>query len=362
MNNNFSVKANEMPEIVRLELTNTCNLKCPHCRHHSEDKRLPENYPEYYKKNFGMTEEQVEKIFQEIGPYKPSVTLNVANEPMIAPSFKFAVKQVKKYNLSGTFNTNGLMLNQEMCDFLVENDFDSVNISIDATTPETLKLARGITALDKLQRNVKRLLDARTSKRLPRVGVTFVVMPYNKHEIKTFISYWKEFADLIRFTGYITDKSPDISVLPGVEVEKIPPRIPCKQIYRDIVIRANGDVTPCVITSESPQYTSMGNIFKDGGIKSVWNGKEFKRWRDLHNQSKWSDISYCKGCDYWVESYDIKEKISDEFVVRSPSPYTVFYNVKDKMGNWDKEKLIERQSFGKKTKQGITEKISAYDI
>ena len=41
---------------------------------------------------------------------------------MIAPSFKFAVKQVKKYNLSGTFNTNGLMLNQEMCDFLAEND------------------------------------------------------------------------------------------------------------------------------------------------------------------------------------------------------------------------------------------------
>ena len=59
-----------MPEIVRLELTNTCNLKCPHCRHHSEDKRLPENYPEYYKKNF-MTEEIVEKIFEEIGPYKP---------------------------------------------------------------------------------------------------------------------------------------------------------------------------------------------------------------------------------------------------------------------------------------------------
>ena len=50
MNNNFSVKANDMPEIVRLELTNTCNLKCPHCRHHSEDKRLPENYPEYYKR------------------------------------------------------------------------------------------------------------------------------------------------------------------------------------------------------------------------------------------------------------------------------------------------------------------------
>ena len=136
-----------------------------------------------------------------------------------------------------------------MCDFLVENDFDSVNISIDATTPETLKLARGITALDKLQRNVKRLLDARTSKRLPRVGVTFVAMPYNKHEINTFISYWKEFADF-RFTGY---SQINLQIFQSYQVLRLKntSRIPCKQIYRDIVIRANGDVTPCVITSES---------------------------------------------------------------------------------------------------------------
>ena len=46
----FNYKASPFPDIVRLELTNTCNLKCPHCRHHSPEKRLPENYPKYYNK------------------------------------------------------------------------------------------------------------------------------------------------------------------------------------------------------------------------------------------------------------------------------------------------------------------------
>ena len=342
----FNIKSNEMPDIVRLELTNTCNLKCPHCRHHSEEKRLPENYPEYYKNKIFMSEEQIKKIFDEISPHKPSVTLNVANEPMISPSFKFAVKQIKKHDLSGTFNTNGLMLNEDMCKFLVEQEFESVNISVDAVTPETLKKARGITALDKLVRNVKRLVNARNEKKLPRVGVTFVVMPYNKNEINKFIDFWKDYADVIRFTGYITDKCPDISVLPDVEIEKIPPRIPCKQIYRDIVIRANGDITPCVITAESPDYISMGNIFEDGGIRKVWNGKIFQEWRNLHNQSKWDDISNCKGCDYWVDSLQPKEKETEEFLIRSPSPYTVFYNVKKRLDNWGSVNLIDRQGFG----------------
>tara|TARA_B100000686_G_scaffold341072_1_gene417849 strand:- start:1541 stop:2626 length:1086 start_codon:yes stop_codon:yes gene_type:complete len=357
----FNTKAGEMPDILRLELTNTCNLSCPHCRHHSTEKRLPENYPEYYKHAYHISEKQVEEIFNEIGPYKPSVTLNVANEPLIAKSFKFAVEQVKKYGCSGTFNTNGLLLNNDMCEFLVKNQFDSVNISIDAITKESLKKARGITAIDKLVRNVKRLVDIRGNNPLPRVGVTFVIMPYNENEIQGFIDFWKNIADVIRFTGYITDGRPDMTALPGVTPEKFPPRVPCKQIYRDIVIRANGDVTPCVITAESPEYYSMGNIFKDGGIKKVWNGKKFEEWRKKHNVSKWNDISYCKGCDYWVESFKVKEKETDEFLIRSPSPYTVFYNVKKKLDNWDKEKLIDRQGFGDKN-LGTIDSISSYDI
>ena len=154
------------------------------------------------------------------------------------------------------------------------------NISIDATTTETLKKARGITALNKLIRNVERLVSIRGNKLFPRVGVTFVVMPYNEQEIDDFLSFWKERVDVIRFTGYITDGKPDSTVLPGVEPFKIPPRIPCKQIFKDIVIRANGDVTPCVITSEAPEYTSMGNIFEDGGIKAVWQGKIFKQFHE----------------------------------------------------------------------------------
>ena len=323
---------------------------------------MPENYPEYYKVESALSEEQIDAILDEMAPHNPSLTLNAANEPLIAPTFKYTVRKAKKYGIAGTFNTNGLKLNQDMCEFLVEQEYDSVNISIDAVTPETLKKARGITSLDLLIKNVERLVRVRGKALLPRIGVTFVVMPYNLHEVDDFLNFWKTRVDLIRLTGYISEYKPDVTYLPGVERETLPSRVPCKQIFTDILIRANGDVTPCVVTSELTEYMTMGNVFKDGGISGVWNGSEFNRWRNLHNTKRWGELSYCQGCDYWLDSFEMKEKIEDGFLIRSPSPYTVFYNVLDKMGNWDREKLIERQGFIKKKSYGTIPKLTSFDL
>ena len=331
----------EMPQIIRLELTNTCNLACPHCRHHSVEKRKPENYAEYYKTPIHMTEAQVAAIMDEVAPYKPSVTLNVANEPLIAKTFPFAVRKVKECGLPGTFNTNGIGMGQEIAQLLVDIQYDSVNISIDALTPETLKKARGIRRLDELIANVELLIKVRGSKPFPRVGVTFVITDYNHHELPGFLEFWKQRADVIRVTGYIKDLRPDISVIPGFTRADLPPRVPCKQLFRDIVIRANGDITPCVITSERPNIV-VGNIFRDGGIRGVWNGEGMKKLRDLHNEGREDEIPFCGPCDYWVETFEMKETVKDGFLIRTPSPYTTFYNVIDKMQNWNKN-LHDRQ-------------------
>ena len=124
-----------------------------------------------------------------------------------------------------------------------------------------------------------------------------------------------------------------------------PKKLPCKQIFSDIVLRANGDVTRCVITSESPtlEDTVIGNIFKEGGLLNVWNNNEFNKIRELHNEGKACDLDHCKTCDYWIETMDMEAEETDEFIIRKPGPYTTFYNIKERTNNWDKERLHDRQ-------------------
>lgn len=337
----MNLEVKEIPHIVRIELSNTCNSQCPHCRHHSPEKKEAGNYPEYFRTPIHMTEGQISSIIDEIVPYRPSVTLNVANEPLIAKNFRYAVRCVKEKGLAGTFNTNGLVLNEEIAAFLVNVKFDSVNVSIDALTSGTLKKARGYQDLDKLINNVELMVKVRGSNPVPRIGVTFVKTDYNYHEIPCFLEFWKPRVDVIRITGFIKEGKADITKIPGVRKEDLPPRIACKQIFRDIVIRANGDVSPCVIAAEDPDIV-VGNVFRDGGVRNVWNGESLNKMRRLHNEGAWENISVCNDCDYWVETFDMKEEIKDGFLVRTPSPYTTFYNVIDKVKNWNKN-IHDRQ-------------------
>jgi len=337
------------PAIIRWELHNQCNLSCPHCRHHALDKRKSDNYPDYYRTKKEFTTHEIDRLVEEVAEYKPSFTLNVANEPTIGDTFMHACRKIKAHGLSGTFNSNGLKLTKEIAKFLVEIEWDSVTISVDATTPESLMKARGIPFLDQVHDAVFNLLEARGDKPFPRIGVTFVDCDYNHDEIPEFLDFWKQHVDFIRTTGFIQDLIPDVEKIGGEIARSSVPeeRLPCKQLFSDIVIRANGDVTRCVITSESPSLedTVIGNVFSDGGVLGVWNSQEFERLRDIHNSGGACNLDYCNSCDYWIETLDMQEEVTEEFVIRKPGPYTTFYNIKNRIGNWDKERLHDRQGL-----------------
>lgn len=335
----------DYPEIVRLELTNTCNLSCPHCRHHAQEKRESGAYHSYYRTPIHMTQAQIDAIVDEIAEWQPSVTLNVANEPLLAPLFRHAAAAVKKKGLAATFNTNGLLIDEELARFLVDIEFDSINVSVDALTPEVLKKARGFTRLDKLVDKVELLLRVRGAQKKPRIGVTFVETEYNTHEIPGFLEFWRSRVDVIRITGYIQDMHPDVEQINAhMRRDMLPERVACQQLFRDIVIRANGDVTPCVITAEQPEIT-IGNIFRDGGIRAVWTAPAFQALRDLHMAHRWDEIDACAQCDYWVETLDFQERVENGFLIRTPSPYSSFFNVLDRLDTWNRS-LHDRQGSG----------------
>jgi len=285
-----------------------------------------------------MSIEQVQQIIDEITEFHPSLTLNIANEPLIAKAFEHCVRQVKGRGLVATFNTNGVALTEDIARLLVETQFDSVVVSVDAATADTLKKVRGIRDLDKLVWTIEMLLEIRGEKTLPRIGVSFVPQPANQHEMPKFIEYWGKKVDFIRITGFVDDDQPRVSG------GSLPPRIPCQQLYQNIVIRANGDVSPCVVCTVNPKIV-MGNVFRDGGVLAVWRGERLQHWRSLHDSGRWSELHPCHQCDYWVDSCGFKEEIRDGFLVRTSSPFTTFYNVIDRLKNWDRTVLHDRQGF-----------------
>jgi len=226
-----------------------------------------------------------------------------------------------------SINTNGLLLTSSVSEFLLGIEIDSICISIDATTPETLLKSRGIKALKRIEENVLTILRLRDSMNAmkTRIGVSFTSEESNAHEEQDFIERWIKEADFARvgkvFDG-ITFK--DIS-----HSSNYVQRQPCPALYTTMAIQASGNVSICCLDAYST--TSVGNINEES-VSEIWNGEKMNYVRKCHESNDYEELPLCKGCQRW-RSYDFSEVQKDNILIRESPEYT-YYNRVDKMHTW----------------------------
>lgn len=308
----------ELPSRVLMDLRTDCNLKCPMCIVHggTDDPRLQS----YLRRDFPLDE--AKKVFDEVMFAQPMVQPSLWTEPTLSRDFKAYISAMKERGIPVTMNTNGLTLREELAEFLVEIEFDSISISIDAVTPETLKKVRGIDKLEKIHRGVETMLRVRGEKKKPRVGVSFTSQPTNEHEREAFIEAWAHRVDFVRIGELFVDGK-----FPNMRPEG--PRKPCPSLYSTMAIHVNGNAAICCLDGFGE--TNMGNVF-ESSVKEVWHGEEFTKVRHYHETGQWDKVPFCKHCDRW-SSYVFEEEVKDGYLIRRSPEYT-YYNRMDRMDNW----------------------------
>ncbi len=300
---------------------NSCNLSCPKCLVHSKNyKRGVE-----IKKTLGvMTIEDIVKVFEEVKAYRPMVSPSFWSEPLLNRKlFTMFSVEAKKRNLPIMINTNGLLIDQKMAEFLIDN-LTTVSVSIDATTKETLQKVRSTDELKKINNVVDLLLKLRGDKKSPRIVVSFTEEDDNLHERDQFVDYWLKRADAIRINKAYSDER-TISKKNYIE------RVPCREIYDSLTIDFDGTARFCCL--DGYRETNLGNVFRDG-VHNVWNGKMFNKLR-LGHEGKGEKIHpFCEGCDQWAGFNIIKEYQDGELLIRE-TQYSTYLNRLDRMSNWD---------------------------
>jgi pyruvate-formate lyase-activating enzyme len=315
------IPVSEYPSRVLMDLRTDCNLKCPMCIVHggTDDARLKA----FLRRS--MPIEKAKQILDEVMAGKPMVQPNLWSEPTLAHDFQEHIRAMKERGLSVTMNTNGLTLREKMAEFMVEVGVDSVSISIDAMTKETLKKVRGIERLDKIHGAVDILLKARGDHPKPRVGVSFTKQPDNQHEAEAFVEYWGPRVDFVRIGELFVDGH-----FPSMRPEG--PRKPCPSLYSTLPIHANGNAAMCCLDGFGE--TNMGNVFEQG-VLGVWHGEELTKVRHYHETGQWEKVPFCTNCDRW-SSHVFDETVQDGYLIRRSPEYT-YYNKLSNMDNWSEE-------------------------
>lgn len=285
----YKFKDSKHPPSMHIEFTDSCNLKCVYC-----------NNPHFAHPRQVMAETTFEAIIESLKKSKVDRICMGGGEATLHPKFIQFAKELKKVTKVLTVVTNGHWKNHEIIQGLVDY-VDFVEISVEAGSKEYFEKTRIGADYNLVLNNLETLKKLRdTSNSKTRINFRLMIRPSQKGEIEAKSkAFWKPYADSI-MSQYVlkiegVDVTEDIFIPEQMEANTYPK---CSLPFRNIQIRANGDIPICQISGSALNKSKRviaGNI-KDNSVNEIWNTGTFQTFRDAHRNRTLEDISICKGC------------------------------------------------------------------
>jgi len=161
----------DAPLFITWDLTQVCDLNCLHCFEEAGHK-LPNEF----------TKDEKMAFCKQIVELKVPYVAFSGGEPLLDRDFFTVCEFLRKYNVSLKVETNGQSIDHQVANRFAEPGFRSVQVSVDAATPQIFEKLR-------LKGNWKKTVDA--CKYLVEAGVNteivFVPTKFNIHEIDDVI-------------------------------------------------------------------------------------------------------------------------------------------------------------------------------
>ncbi len=307
--------------MVRLDLTNNCNLACRQCT--LRDNRRGRNEPAG-EIDFDMFKRIADQIF----PYAASVALSCEAEPLLHSRFSDIMQVIAEHpGPLYKITTNGqLLLQAENAQALFSGHVGEIYLSIDGATPTTYENIRQGGSFHRLEEGIRRLNQLKAERgagqhESPLLQVNYTLMASTLHELPHMVELCREWKIdrliLQHLYGLEVNKLKDESLMNSPEEsdailqacrkqclaygirtlfprpfnaqqswmdapkQPLPPAngeaLDCYAPWRMVRVRWNGDVYPCDLW---PQPI-MGNLHNQS-FPDIWNSTPYLRLRWGH--------------------------------------------------------------------------------
>jgi GT2 family glycosyltransferase/MoaA/NifB/PqqE/SkfB family radical SAM enzyme len=166
------------PLEIQLEVTTDCNLRCTMCPPITWMRLAPSHMPQ--------------QLLRRLGALLPTAVRLVpfgGGEPLVYPHLMEVVEIAKRQGVNVSFNTNGMLLTQELSHRLIDLEVDLVGVSVDAGTKVAFEGIRRGASFQRIIANLEFLAaeKRRQQRAAPQVAVSCVLMKDNLPDIPELI-------------------------------------------------------------------------------------------------------------------------------------------------------------------------------
>lgn len=282
----------DFPLNIGLEPTNYCNLNCTMCAH---DKMT--------RKKGVMDIRLYKKIIDEVAQENPDTRLylDFFGEPLLI-KFKlfYMIDYAKKKGITSVnLNTNGLLLDEEMTEMLLDSGLNYLSLDCEGFSKEVYESIRVGGNRDKFFKNAEYLLKRvkerkalKNSPPPPIVDVKIIEMPENQHEVKQVMKHWQKLG------AWVARRRPNSWAGSGTkgEFDLQKSRIACGRSVGIFTITWDGKITYC--SGDADGKFIWGDV-NDESIKSIWqrHNEQMVKYQLAHEWDKLPE--FCQKCNDW---------------------------------------------------------------
>ena len=320
------------PRALYIETSNRCNSLCQTC---------PLTFYGSQGGAHDLSYEEFRRVVDQ-APDLERVVLHGIGEPLLNRHLPAMIRHLKERGVHTLFNSNAILLTRKWRETILASGLDELRASLDAATPETYRLIRGVPLHERVVKNLGDLVATRRElgQAGPKISVWFTVMRENLDELPDVarlvarigadefyvqrlvyfdaglaVEEQSIYRNLTaRETGRIAEAE-EICRAAGVafaasggndpresvggdapRAAEDRPWLACNRPWYLAYVTAHGDVLPCCfapfITTDLAPVT-LGNVLRDP-LASVWNGAAYQDFRRRFQTD--TPASICAGC------------------------------------------------------------------
>ncbi len=270
----------DMPMHLDIEASSKCNLRCTFC------DKLPNLKPgQLGNMEISLFKHIIDQFDERSRLW--GLKLSYRGEPLLNKDVPDMVKYAKEHGvLDIYFNTNGMLLDEQMCRRLLEARLDRISISIDGTTASEYEGVRIGANFDTLIRNLETLIQLRKEYDVTYPKIRIQTVKFPQTDAEAYKNRWLSYADEIAMVDY-KDESVRNKELRGDWA--------CPQLWQRMTIEWDGTVLGC--NNDDPRNINLGNA-RERSIHDCWHDEDLMRIRRLHMQGKSHEVDDCNGCPW----------------------------------------------------------------
>lgn len=252
---------------LQIEPTNACNLRCRHC--------TTQTGPNSKNKKGFMGLELFKKIIDD-NPQVTCLILTLNGEPLTHRKIFDMIRYARDKGIYVSIYSNGMLLNEKNIPMIFESGLSEITFSMEGIG-EYYEHNRG-KPYKKIESIINKVLEKRNKRGSKLIVVVNATFDEDIRHANIVKETWEGIVDHVMFEP----------LMGGSREQRT---IPCRTLWRNLVVMWNGDVVPCCVDMYGKLV--LGNVNQQS-LREIFNSPKAQALRKRHLRGDFPKV--CSSC------------------------------------------------------------------